>query len=119
MTKRITFLHAADLHLGASFRALRSLSRSWSERPVTAIPESYARLVDAAIAEQGKTIAKQIQTAVSSRALITEEQSLTFAVDDAGNPHRSFSFMTFLTQHRRSTPSGRCFPVFAARYAAG
>ena len=50
MSKRVTFIHAADLHLGAPFRGLRALSSKWANRLLTAIPESYDRMVDAAIA---------------------------------------------------------------------
>lgn len=50
MLKRVTFIHAADLHLGAPFRGLRALSSAWATRLLGAIPESYDRLIDAAIA---------------------------------------------------------------------
>lgn len=49
MGKSLTFLHAADLHLGAPFRGLRALSSAWADRLLEAIPEAYDRLVDAAI----------------------------------------------------------------------
>ena len=50
MSKRVTFIHASDLHLGAPFRGLRALSSKWANRLLSAIPESYDRMVDAAIA---------------------------------------------------------------------
>lgn len=49
MAKQLTFIHAADLHLGAPFRGLRALSEPWANRLLTAIPEAYDRVVDAAI----------------------------------------------------------------------
>ena len=52
MPKKITFLHAADLHLGAPFRGLRALSDSWANRLLTAIPEAYDRVIDAALREK-------------------------------------------------------------------
>lgn len=45
----MTFIHAADLHLGAPFRGLRAVSESWADRLIEAIPEAYDRLVSAAI----------------------------------------------------------------------
>ncbi len=50
MAKQLTFIHAADLHLGAPFRGLRALSDAWANRLLTAIPEAYDRIVDTAIA---------------------------------------------------------------------
>ena len=49
MHKQVTFIHAADLHLGAPFRGLRALSDAWADRLLTAIPEAYDRVVDAAL----------------------------------------------------------------------
>lgn len=49
MPKRVTFIHAADLHLGAPFRGLRALSDAWADRLLSAIPESYDRVIEAAI----------------------------------------------------------------------
>ncbi len=42
-------MHAADLHLGAPLRGLRSASPEFAERLARAIPQAYARLVDEAI----------------------------------------------------------------------
>ena len=49
MGAKLTFLHSADLHLGAPFRGVRSLSPAWADRLIESIPESYGRLIDAAI----------------------------------------------------------------------
>lgn len=49
MPKRLTFIHAADLHLGAPFRGVRALSEAWANRLLTAIAEAYDRVIDAAI----------------------------------------------------------------------
>ena len=49
MGAKLTFLHSADLHLGAPFRGVRSLSPAWADRLIESIPEAYGRLIDAAI----------------------------------------------------------------------
>lgn len=49
MTDTVTFIHAADLHLGAPFRGLRSVSEKWADRLIEAVPKAYDRLVDAAL----------------------------------------------------------------------
>lgn len=49
MPKQLTFIHAADLHLGASFRGLRALSDVWANRLFTAVVEAYDRVIDAAL----------------------------------------------------------------------
>lgn len=49
MGRSLTFLHMADLHIGAPFRGLRELSPAWADRLVAAIPEAYQYLVDVAI----------------------------------------------------------------------
>ena len=49
MGAKLTFLHAADLHLGAPFRGLRALSKTWAQRLVSALPEAYDRVIDAAL----------------------------------------------------------------------
>ncbi len=49
MPKQLTFIHAADLHLGAPFRGLRALSDSWARRLESAIPEAYDRVIKAAL----------------------------------------------------------------------
>lgn len=49
MASPLTFIHAADLHLGAPFRGLRALSDAWADRLLDAIPEAYDRVVDTAL----------------------------------------------------------------------
>jgi len=49
MAKQVTFIHSADLHLGAPFRGLRALSPTWANRLLTASVESYDRVIEAAI----------------------------------------------------------------------
>ena len=49
MNETITFLHTADLHLGAPFKGLRTLSGAWARRMVEAIPEAYGRVIDIAL----------------------------------------------------------------------
>ena len=50
MTDSLTFLHAADLHLGAPFRGLAQVSQAWAARLMQAISESFDRMIDAACA---------------------------------------------------------------------
>lgn len=52
MPRQLTFIHAADLHLGAPFRGLRALSGVWAQRLAEAIPEAYDRIIDVAIERQ-------------------------------------------------------------------
>lgn len=52
MAKQLTFIHASDLHLGASFRGVQALSETWAHKLVAAIPESYSRVIDAALSNQ-------------------------------------------------------------------
>lgn len=52
MPKQVTFIHAADLHLGAPFRGLQALSEKWAKRLLSAIPESYDRVITAALSHQ-------------------------------------------------------------------
>lgn len=49
MPKQLTFLQAADLHLGAPFRGLRALSEPWAKRLLQAIPEAYERVIETAL----------------------------------------------------------------------
>ncbi|MBQ9020822.1 MAG: DNA repair exonuclease [Eggerthellaceae bacterium] len=49
MSKRVTFLHAADLHLGAPMRGLRALSPQWADEVAQAIPAAFDRLVETAL----------------------------------------------------------------------
>lgn len=52
MAKTLTFLHTADLHLGAPFRGFRALSKAWAQRLLSAIPEAYDRVIATAIARK-------------------------------------------------------------------
>ena len=52
MAETLTFLHAADLHVGAPFRGLRALSDEWARRLAEAIPAAWDRAVEAAISRQ-------------------------------------------------------------------
>lgn len=52
MGKTLTFIHAADLHLGAPMRGLRALSDQWAQRLLSAISEAYDRVIDAALSHQ-------------------------------------------------------------------
>lgn len=49
MGQKLTFIHAADLHLGAPFRGLRSLSPAWANRLMRALAESFDCVIDQAI----------------------------------------------------------------------
>ncbi len=52
MAESLTFLHSADLHIGAPFRGLRAVSPRWAERLTQAIPEAYNRMINAALEHQ-------------------------------------------------------------------
>lgn len=52
MTRKITFLHTADLHIGAPMRGFCNLTDAWAARLRRAILESYDRMIDAAIARR-------------------------------------------------------------------
>lgn len=49
MASHVTFIHAADLHLGAPFRGLRAVSQSWARRLTSALSEAYDKVISAAI----------------------------------------------------------------------
>ena len=49
MSRKVRFIHAADLHLGAPIRGLGALSEEWATRLQTAIPEAYERVIEAAL----------------------------------------------------------------------
>ncbi len=49
MGHSIRFIHSGDIHLGAPFKGLRSLSEAWSQKLYNAIPEAYECLVDTCI----------------------------------------------------------------------
>ena len=52
MSETLTFIHAADLHIGAPFRGLRALSDEWARRFVDAIPGAWDRVVEAAVSRK-------------------------------------------------------------------
>ncbi|MGI6590066.1 MAG: metallophosphoesterase family protein [Eggerthellaceae bacterium] len=45
----MTFIHAADLHLGAPFLGLRHVSERWADRLIRAVPEAFDRLIQSAL----------------------------------------------------------------------
>ena len=45
----ISFIHAADLHLGAPFKGLRASSPLWADVLLSAIPDAYRRIIDTAV----------------------------------------------------------------------
>ncbi len=47
--RSVTFIHAADLHLGAPFKGLRSVSAQWADTMLAAIPAAFNRIIDLAI----------------------------------------------------------------------
>lgn len=49
MAEKLTFIHAADLHIGAPVRGLRALSDEWERRLIDAIPAAWERVVEAAV----------------------------------------------------------------------
>lgn len=51
MSQSVTFIHTADLHLGAPFSGLRSQSPRWADTLLTAIPTAFQRMIDTAIAK--------------------------------------------------------------------
>lgn len=48
----VTFIHAADLHLGAPFKGLRSIAPVWADVLLQAIPEAFRSVIETAIKEQ-------------------------------------------------------------------
>ncbi|MCI8469219.1 MAG: DNA repair exonuclease [Eggerthellaceae bacterium] len=52
MGQRLTFIHAADLHIGAPIRGLGDLPARWAERVRDAIPRAWDRVVGAAVRHQ-------------------------------------------------------------------
>lgn len=49
MARSVTFIHTADLHLGAPFSGLRAQSPRWADTLITAIPTAFQRMIDTAI----------------------------------------------------------------------
>ena len=52
MTDTVTFIHAADLHIGAPFKGLRAVSERWADRLTQAVPQAFEGLVGAALAHR-------------------------------------------------------------------
>ena len=52
MDEKLTFIHAADLHIGAPIRGLRGLSDEWERRLIDAIPAAWERVVETAISRR-------------------------------------------------------------------
>lgn len=48
----VTFIHAADLHLGAPFKGLRSIAPEWADILLQAIPEAFRNVIDIALKEK-------------------------------------------------------------------
>ena len=49
MAQTVTFIHAADLHLGAAFKGLVSLSGATGNHFINAVSQAYRRVIDACI----------------------------------------------------------------------
>lgn len=52
MAESVTFIHAADIHLGAPFKGLRSLSPYWANVLTKSIPDAFRRIIDYALQER-------------------------------------------------------------------
>lgn len=52
LPRSVTFIHAADLHIGAPFKGLRSSSESWASKMTHAVPEAFARMIELAIEDE-------------------------------------------------------------------
>lgn len=52
MPRSVTFVHAADLHLGASFSGLRSVSTPLANQLVDAVAQAYRRIIDLCLSER-------------------------------------------------------------------
>lgn len=48
----ITFIHASDLHLGAPFKGLRTISPEWADILLAAIPEAFRKIIETAIEQK-------------------------------------------------------------------
>ncbi len=51
MARQVTFLHAADLHIGAPFKGLRTSSEQWAEKMMHAVSAAFERVIDIALYE--------------------------------------------------------------------
>lgn len=52
MEDKLTFIHAADLHIGAPFRGLRAVSDEWARRLSDAIVAAWDRVVETAVSRR-------------------------------------------------------------------
>lgn len=50
--RSVTFIHAADLHIGAPFKGLRSSSETWANKMTHAVPDAFGRMIDLALDEK-------------------------------------------------------------------
>lgn len=48
----VSFIHAADLHLGAPFKGLRTIAPAWADILLEAIPEAFRKIIDTALDQQ-------------------------------------------------------------------
>ena len=72
MTKKVTFLHAADVHLGAPMRGFRGLTDEWAARLARAIPESFNRVIETALARRVDFVVLSGDTFDTARASYAE-----------------------------------------------
>ncbi|MBO4352325.1 MAG: DNA repair exonuclease [Eggerthellaceae bacterium] len=49
MTRKLTFIHTADIHMGAPVRGFADLSPEWEAKLIESIPASYDRVIAAAL----------------------------------------------------------------------
>lgn len=52
MARKLTFLHAADLHIGAPFRGMRESAPRWADQLTGAITDAYDRMISTAISRE-------------------------------------------------------------------
>lgn len=89
--RSVTFIHAADLHLGAPFKGLRSIAPTWADILLQAIPEALRKTVDTALTEQVDFV--------------------VFAGDIFDNSHPSYAdFALFVSELKRLEQAG--IPVY-------
>lgn len=48
----VTFIHAADLHLGAPIRGVANLNSEWTQRALDAIPQAWDRIINNALSRK-------------------------------------------------------------------
>ena len=49
MTRKLTFIHAADIHMGAPVRGFADLTPEWEAKLIESIPTAYDRVISAAL----------------------------------------------------------------------